>query len=86
MAWSLKAELLYYCYVGERTIEQIVSELKRFDVQADEDRIVELVLDCVHAGQLRKVDTLPGTAYKITEKGKDELERHQAGIPHPIKC
>jgi DNA-binding PadR family transcriptional regulator len=85
MKWSLKAELLHYCYAGERTIEEIVAELKKRNTSADDDNLVELVLDCVRAGQLRKVDILPVAAYKITEKGKDELERERATRPYPIR-
>ena len=84
MEWSLKADILHYCYAGERTIEEIVAELKKRG--ADADDIVELVLVCVRAGQLRKINILPYTAYKITEGGKDELEKEGASRPYPIKC
>ncbi len=85
MACSLKADLLHYCYAGERTIEEILAEFKNRSIQADDNDIVELVLDCVRAGELLKINTLWNTTYRISVKGKDALERELVSRPYPIR-
>lgn len=78
MAWTLRAELVFFCREQAKTNEEIVAGLQGLDKEANEIWITELIADCVRVGLLQRMATPQNEVYQTTKLGQDEMARYQA--------
>lgn len=82
MAWTLKAELVFFCREQAKTIKQIVAEIRKRDPEASETWIEGLTGECERVGLLYRTATPQEDGYQTTKLGLKELHRYQ--LTHSI--